>query len=37
MVEKNLELPPDHYYKILLKGYEDWNLSVKYLEEAKNI
>ncbi|MDR7856513.1 gamma-glutamylcyclotransferase family protein [Tissierella sp.] len=35
MVEKNLELPPDHYYQILLKGYEDWNLSVKYLEEAK--
>lgn len=36
MVEKGLELPPDHYYQILIKGYEDWDLSVKHLEDAKN-
>jgi gamma-glutamylcyclotransferase (GGCT)/AIG2-like uncharacterized protein YtfP len=37
MVEKNLELPPDHYYEILIKGYEDWNLPKEYLEKARII
>ncbi len=36
MVEKNLENPPEHYYKILLDGYKDWNLSQENLEKAKN-
>lgn len=35
MVEKDLELPPEHYYQILVKGYEDWGLPVEHLEEAK--
>lgn len=35
MVEKNLELPPDHYYEILIKGYEDWDLPKEYLEKAR--
>lgn len=37
MVEKDLELPPDHYYEILLRGYEDWDISKEYLEHAKSI
>jgi gamma-glutamylcyclotransferase (GGCT)/AIG2-like uncharacterized protein YtfP len=37
MVEKNLELPPDHYYEILIKGYEDWDLPKEYLEKARII
>lgn len=37
MVEKNLELPPDHYYKILVKGYEDWDLPKEHLEKARII
>lgn len=36
MVEKDLELPPDHYYEKLVQGYEDWNLPMKNLEKAKN-
>ena len=36
MVEKDIKLPPSHYYEILLKGYEDWNISKEYLELAKN-
>lgn len=36
MVEKNLENPPDHYYKILVDGYKDWNLPDDKLERAKN-
>ena len=36
MVEKDIELPPDHYYKILLKGYEDWDIPKEHLEIAKN-
>ncbi len=35
MVEKNLENPPDHYYKILLEGYKDWDLPEDNLEKAK--
>ena len=35
MVEKDLELPPEHYYQILVKGYGDWGLPVEHLEEAK--
>lgn len=37
MVEKGLELPPDHYYQILIQGYEDWDLPVEHLEKAKKI
>lgn len=37
MVEKKYELPPEHYYKILLKGYEDWDLPIDYLERARII
>lgn len=36
MVEKDLEDPPEHYYKILLEGYEDWDLPKYNLEKAKN-
>lgn len=36
MVEKNLENPPDHYYKILVDGYKDWDLPDDKLERAKN-
>lgn len=36
MVEKNLESPPEHYYKILLEGYRDWDLPQDNLEKAKN-
>lgn len=35
MVDKKLEDPPEHYYNILLQGYEDWDLSTEYLEDAK--
>lgn len=34
MVDKKLELPPDHYYETLLKGYIDWDISEEYLEKA---
>ena len=34
MVEKNLELPPDHYYQILIKGYEDWDLPLEKFKKA---
>lgn len=37
MVEKNIELPPDHYYNILVEGYEDWDLPIEYLNKAINI
>lgn len=36
MVEKDFELPPDHYYEILLEGYEDWDIPKEHLERAKN-
>lgn len=36
MVEKDLQDPPEHYYKILLEGYKDWNLPQDNLEKAKN-
>lgn len=36
MVEKNLVDPPEHYYKILLQGYRDWDLPEESLEKAKN-
>lgn len=35
MMEKDLQSPPDHYYKLLLDGYRDWELSMEKLEEAK--
>lgn len=35
MVEKDLELPPDHYYEILVKGYRDWDLPKEHLEKAR--
>lgn len=37
MIDKKLEAPPEHYYNILLKGYEDWDLSKEYLEKAKDM
>ena len=37
MVEKDLELPPDHYYNILVQGYEDWDLPTEDLEKARKI
>lgn len=37
MVEKDLELPPDHYYNILVEGYEDWDLPMENLEKARII
>lgn len=37
MVEKSLELPPNHYYEILVKGYEDWDLPKEHLEKARII
>lgn len=37
MVDKKLELPPDHYYQTLIKGYKDWGLPEEYLEKAKEI
>ena len=37
MVEKDLKLPPNHYYEILLKGYEDWGIPKEHLELAKAI
>lgn len=36
MVEKNLENPPEHYYKILLEGYRDWDLPQDNLDKAKH-
>lgn len=35
MTEKGLENPPDHYYKKLLDGYEDWGLALDELKRAK--
>ena len=37
MVEKDFKLPPDHYYEILEKGYEDWDIPKIHLEHAKSI
>lgn len=37
MVEKNLEYPPEDYYRILLKGYKDWDLPIEALEKARAI
>ncbi len=37
MVDKKLEAPPEHYYQILKKGYEDWDLPLEYLENAKDL
>ncbi len=36
MVEKDIQLPPEQYYNILLQGYKDWNLPINKLEKAKN-
>lgn len=35
MEEKALQDPPEHYYQLLVKGYEDWDLAMEFLEEAK--
>lgn len=35
MVDKKLEAPPEHYYNILVKGYEDWELEKEVLELAR--
>ncbi len=37
MVEKKLQAPPDSYYKILLEGYDDWNIDKQLLERAKSL
>lgn len=37
MVDKKLESPPEHYYQILKKGYEDWDLPIEYLEKARDM
>nr|WP_300003892.1 gamma-glutamylcyclotransferase family protein [Tissierella sp.] len=36
MIEKDIQSPPEHYYKILLDGYKDWDLSMDKLEQAKD-
>ena len=35
MEEKAIQAPPEHYYQLLVKGYEDWDLAMEFLEEAK--
>lgn len=35
MEEKALQAPPEHYYQLLVKGYEDWDLAMEFLEEAR--
>lgn len=35
MVDKKEQLPPDSYYKILLDGYDDWEIDKERLERAK--
>ncbi len=37
MVEKKLQAPPDSYYKILLEGYDDWDIDIERLEKAKSL
>ncbi|TJX13806.1 gamma-glutamylcyclotransferase [Tissierella creatinini] len=37
MVDKKLESPPDHYYLTLKKGYEDWDLPLEFLENARDM
>lgn len=34
MIDKDLKSPPEHYYKLLLEGYNDWNLPMDSLNEA---
>ena len=36
MIEKDLQNPPDHYYKLLLEGYKNWGLDMEKLKEAKD-
>lgn len=35
MEEKALQAPPEHYYQLLVKGYEDWGLTMEQLEAAR--
>lgn len=35
MEEKALQAPPEHYYQLLVKGYEDWELTMEHLEAAR--
>lgn len=35
MEEKAIQAPPEHYYQLLVKGYEDWGLTMSYLEIAR--
>ncbi len=35
MEEKAIQPPPEHYYQLLVKGYEDWDLEMEYLEKAR--
>jgi gamma-glutamylcyclotransferase (GGCT)/AIG2-like uncharacterized protein YtfP len=37
MVDKNIEQPPEHYYNILVQGYEDWKLPTEHLEKARKM
>ncbi len=35
MEEKAIQPPPEHYYQLLVSGYEDWELPMEPLEKAK--
>ena len=35
MVDKKEQAPPDSYYKILIDGYNDWDIDMERLEKAK--
>lgn len=35
MEEKAIQAPPEHYYQLLVSGYEDWELPMEHLEKAK--
>ncbi len=35
MEEKAIQPPPEHYYQLLVSGYEDWGLAMDELERAK--
>ena len=37
MIDKDLKSPPDHYYEILLEGYQNWDLRTETLLRAKKL
>ena len=37
LVDKDIEAPPEYYYKILIKGYQDWDLPTDNLEKARKM